>query len=118
MSQPDTEEALRNRVETLENENERLREENEQLREQGEESTTTRRQLLRASAIAGASAITLTAATGSASAQSAVFPANTDPALEKMRANIINYQSVSSGEAPSNQSTSEVVAYVLDGDLP
>ena len=50
------------------------------------QQSTTRRQLLRASAVAGAGAISLSAATGSASAQSGTLPVSSDDPLLKIRA--------------------------------
>lgn len=116
MEQEKTKEELQERIEALESENKRLRENKEQ-------SGSSRRRVLAGMAgVAATGAMGLTGATGSASAQSddsdGVYPALTDPALEKLRAHRINYQSVASGDAPSNQSSSKVLTFVLDGDLP
>jgi hypothetical protein len=50
------------------------------------QKSTTRRQLIRGAAVAGAGAISLTAATGSAAAQSGTLPVSSDDPLLKIRA--------------------------------
>lgn len=78
---------------------------------------TTRRQLIRGAAAAGAGAISLSAATGSVSAQSdVVFPDESDPSLQQIRVERARYKPLSSD--PAEGVGDRVVTYVLDGDLP
>jgi len=77
--------------------------------------STTRRQLLRASAIAGAGAISLSAATGSAAAQSGTIPVSTDPPLLKFRGDRLRL--VERSSAPSAPSSGRVLFYTYAGDL-
>lgn len=77
--------------------------------------STTRRQLLRASAIAGAGAITLTAATGSAAAQSGTIPASTDPAFVKFRGDRLRL--VERSGAPAAPNSGRVLFYTDGSDL-
>lgn len=113
MEQDQTEEKLRERIEALESENKRLRENKEQ-------SGSTRRRVLAGMAgVAAAGAMGLTAATGSASAQSSVvFPEENDQPLEKIRANFINYQPLSGDDNPPFDVSSAATTYVLESDLP
>ena len=55
-------------------------------KEHDRQQSTTRRQLIRGAAVAGAGAISLTAATGSAAAQSGTLPVSSDDPLLKIRA--------------------------------
>lgn len=97
---------LKDRIERLESENERLRNEQET-----EDSGVSRRSILsHAAAIAGAGAISLTAATGSAAAAPAgTFPASTEPALLRLRVDRLRYIPRSSDPSSPNGGTTWVV---------
>jgi len=77
--------------------------------------STTRRQLIRGAAVAGAGAISLTAATGSAAAQTGTIPVSTDPAFVKFRGDRLRL--VKRSSAPSAPSSGRVLFYTDSGDL-
>lgn len=119
MSQPDTEEALRKRIETLETENERLREENEQLREDNDDSDHSRRRVLAGlvgAAAAGAMGVTVFPGPAAAATPRGTYPAEYDDPLLKIRVDRVRYLTRSS--KPPTPSSGRVVAYVDLGDLP
>jgi len=77
--------------------------------------STTRRQLLRGAAIAGAGAISLSSATGTAAAQSGTIPVATDPAFLKFRGDRLRL--VERSGAPAAPSSGRVLLYTDSGDL-
>jgi len=85
-------------------------------RDYDRQQSTTRRQLIRGAAIAGAGAISLTAATGTAAAQpSGTIPVSTDPAFIKFRGDRLRL--VERSNAPSAPSSGRVLLYTDSGDL-
>jgi len=124
--EPDqTEEQLRERIETLEAENNQLEATNEQLQHRIEtleaeteqphqqpDSKTTKRRLLRTGAVGLFSLPVI----GSASAQT-VYPVETDPRFDKIRTKILQFYLRSDAPAtPANPG--RAVMWVEDGDLP
>lgn len=87
-------------------------------RDYDRQQSTTRRQLIRGAAIAGAGAgaISLTAATGTAAAQpSGTIPVSTDPAFIKFRGDRLRL--VERSSAPVAPSSGRVLLYTDSGDL-
>lgn len=102
-------EELTERIAELEAENERLREQ--------QQSGQTRRTLLRAAGVAGAGAISLTAATGSVAAdpQGVLEGTSAGDPLLRIRANQLVL--VERSGAPAAPSSGRVTIYTDSGDL-